>query len=56
MESVFGKVQWDIGLAENRNKNNYKIPLKLFYRVRVVFAFSPGKLRSSPYTPAELRS
>lgn len=54
MESVFGEVQWDIGLAENRN--NYKIPLKLFYSVRMVFPFSPGKLRSSPYTPAELRT
>lgn len=47
--------RWNLhtGLAENRN--NYKIPLEVFYRVRV-FPFPPGKLHSSPCAPAELRT
>ena len=53
MESVPGEVQWETGVAGNRN--NDKIPLKVLYRVRVL-PLPPGKLHSAPYTPAELRT
>lgn len=47
--------EWNLhtGLAENRN--DYKIPLQVLYRGRA-FPFPPGKLQSSPCTPAALRT
>lgn len=50
---VLGEVQWDIGLTGKMD--NYKIPLKVFYKFRV-FLFPLEKLHFSPYTPAELRT
>lgn len=44
-----------MGGGPGKDRNNYKIPLEVFYRIRV-FLFPPGKLHSLPYTPAEVRT